>query len=308
MGGLRLRMVKRAFVFPGQGTQLKEDDIKYILSLPVSGDFIRESSELLNLDIKELLLKGVSPKDTEISQIVTYVLSLSLFYELESKGFKANFVAGHSLGEYSALTASGAISIEDGLWIVKQRGKVMAEACREVRGGMIAVIGLDKEEVLEAIKDITEVEAVNFNSPKQTVISGKESALIIAEGILKEKGAKRIVRLEVAGPFHSSFLKDYGEKFYSESIMNIKINKPKIGFISSVNGRLIEDEKEIQECLKIQMYSPVRWVDVVRTLEELGDIEVVEASASNVLTGLIKQTSTKLNILGNVLELLEKDL
>ncbi|MGC8971419.1 MAG: ACP S-malonyltransferase [bacterium] len=301
-------MVKRAFVFPGQGIQLKGDEIQYILSLPVSSSFIRESSELLNLDIKELLLGGVSPKDTEVSQIVTYVLSLSLFYALDSKGFKANFVAGHSLGEYSALTAGEAISIEDGLRIVRQRGKIMADACQEIKGGMIAVIGLNKDEVLEAIRDIPDVEAVNFNSPKQTVISGKESALTIAEGVLKERGAKRIIRLEVAGPFHSSFLKEYSERFYKECIIDIKINKPKIGFISSVNGRLIEDEREIKECLRIQMYSPVRWVDVVKTLEELGNIEVIEVGASNVLTGLIKQTSSKLNILGNALEVLEKNL
>lgn len=301
-------MVKRAFVFPGQGTQLKEEDIQYILSLPICSNFIRESSELLNLDIMGLLSSGVSPKDTEISQIVTYVLSLSLFYALDSKGLKADFAAGHSLGEYSALTVSGAISVEDGLRVVRKRGKVMADACQEIRGGMIAVIGLGRDEILEAIKDIPEVEAVNFNSPKQTVISGKESALALAEGILKEKGAKRIVRLEVAGPFHSSLLKEYGEKFYNESIVNIKINRPKINFISSVNGRLIEDEREIRECLRIQMYSPVRWVDVIRTLEEQGNMEVIEVGASNVLTGLIKQTSAKLNILGNALEVLEKSL
>ena len=299
-------MVKRAFVFPGQGTQLKETDVRYILSLPNASDFIKKSSSLLDLDIEDLLLRGISPKDTEISQIVTYILSLSLFYTLEARGLSADVVAGHSLGEYSALTASGAISFEDGLKIVRERGRIMAEACREIRGGMIAVIGLDIEDVLEAIKGIPDVEAVNFNSPKQVVISGRESALSVAEDILKRKGAKRTIRLEVAGPFHSSFLKEYGERFYNNFISDLKIDKPKIDFVSSVNGRLIREENEIRECLRVQMYSPVRWVDVVRTLEELGEVDIIEVGATSVLTGLIRQTSSKLNILGNALEVLEK--
>jgi len=299
-------MVKRAFVFPGQGTQLKETDVRYILSLPNASDFIKKSSSLLDLDIEDLLLRGISPKDTEISQIVTYILSLSLFYTLEARGLSADVVAGHSLGEYSALTASGAISFEDGLKIVRERGRIMAEACREIRGGMIAVIGLDREDVLEAIKDVPDVEAVNFNSPKQVVISGRESALSVAEDILKRKGAKRTIRLEVAGPFHSSFLKEYGERFYNNFISDLKIDKPKIDFVSSVNGRLIREENEIRECLRVQMYSPVRWVDVVRTLEELGEVDIIEVGATSVLTGLIRQTSSKLNILGNALEVLEK--
>jgi len=299
-------MVKRAFVFPGQGTQLKETDVRYILSLPNASDFIKKSSSLLDLDMEDLLLRGISPKDTEISQIVTYILSLSLFYTLEASGLSADVVAGHSLGEYSALTASGAISFEDGLKIVRERGRIMAEACREIRGGMIAVIGLDREDVLEAIKDVPDVEAVNFNSPKQVVISGRESALSVAEDILKRKGAKRTIRLEVAGPFHSSFLKEYGERFYNNFISDLKIDKPKIDFVSSVNGRLIREENEIRECLRVQMYSPVRWVDVVRTLEELGEVDIIEVGATSVLTGLIRQTSSKLNILGNALEVLEK--
>jgi len=303
---MRSRMVKRAFVFPGQGTQLKEADVHYILSLPNARSFISKSSLLLGLDIEDLLLRGISPKDTEISQIVTYVLSLSLFYTLEASGLSADVVAGHSLGEYSALTASGAISFEDGLRLVKERGRIMAEACREISGGMLAVIGLDREDVLEAIKDIPDVEAVNFNSPKQIVISGREYALNVAEDILKGKGARRTVRLDVAGPFHSSFLKEYGERFYSDFISDLKIDKPKIDFVSSVNGRLIGEENEIRECLRVQMYSPVRWVDVVRTIESLGEVDVIEVGATSVLTGLIRQTSSKLNILGNALEVLEK--
>lgn len=308
MGGLCIRMVKRAFIFPGQGSQIKESDIHYILDLFPARDIIRRSSDLVSLDIEELLLRGVSPEDTEISQLVTYVLSLSLFYTLEAKGINADFVAGHSLGEFSALTASGAISFEDGLSIVKARGKIMADACQEIRGGMIAVLGIDKEELINILSDFTEVEAVNFNSPKQIVVSGKEPTLSTVENVLKEKGAKRVIRLNVAGPFHSSFLKGYGEKFYNEFIENLRISKPKIGFISSVNGKIIKDEKEIRDCLKIQMYSPVRWVDVVKTLEDIGDFDIVEVGTNNVLTGLVKQCTSKLNMLGNALDVLGRNL
>lgn len=308
MGGLCIGMVKRAFIFPGQGSQIKETDVQYILNLPIARDVIRKSSILANLDIEELLLRGVPPEDTEFSQLVTYILSLSLFYTLESKDITADFVTGHSLGEFSALTASGVISFEDGLSIVRARGKIMADACRNIKGGMVAVVGMDKDELLSIISDFTEIEAVNFNSPKQIVVSGKEPTLSMLENILKEKGAKRVIRLNVAGPFHSSFLKEYGEKFYNEFIENLNINKPQIGFISSVNGKVIEDEKEIKECLKIQMYSPVRWIDVVKTLEDIGNFDVIEVGTSNVLTGLVKQCTSKLNILGNALEVLGRNL
>ncbi|MCX7795626.1 MAG: ACP S-malonyltransferase [bacterium] len=301
-------MVKRAFIFPGQGTQIKDSDVQYILNFPTARDIIRKSSSLVNLNIEELLLKGVSPEDTEISQLVTYVLSLSLFYTLESRGITADFVAGHSLGEFSALTASRVMSFEDGLNIVKARGRIMADACREIKGGMIAVLGMDKDELLSIISSFTEVEAVNFNSPKQIVISGKEPTLSMVESILKEKGAKRVVRLNVAGPFHSSFLKEYSERFYVEFIENLRISDPKIEFISSVNGKILRNKKEIKDCLRIQMYSPVRWVDVVRTLEDIGSLEVVEIGTSNVLTNLVKQCTSKLNILGNALEVLGRNL
>lgn len=306
MGGLCPRMVKKAFVFPGQGTQIKEEDVQFILNFQSANNFVKESSDILGLDIKELLLKGVSPSDTRLSQITTYVLSLSLFYLLKSEGILPDVVAGHSLGEFSALTSCGSISVEDGLKLVRHRGEIMADACKEIKGGMLAVIGLDEATVSEVIRDIPDVEAVNFNSPRQIVISGKLSALASAEKLLKEKGAKRIIPLDVAGPFHSSFLRDYGEVFYNKFISNLSIKKPNKGFISSVNGELIDNEEEIRDCLRVQMYSPVRWTNVIKTLEDLGCIEVLEVGPGNVLTGLIKQTSSKLVTLGNALEIMRK--
>lgn len=299
-------MVGRAFVFPGQGVQIKEEAINFILSSPSVGDFIDKSSAILDLDVRGLLLKGVSPSDTKLSQIVTYVLSLSLFHLLLSKGISPDIVAGHSLGEFSALTSCNAISIEDGLKLVKSRGEIMADACREIKGGMLAVIGLDKDTLFNIIKDIGDVEAVNYNSPKQIVISGKEYALALAERLLKENGAKRVISLDVAGPFHSSFLKDYGETFYSRFIRDLSIKKPDRKFISSVNGKVIQEEEEIRNCLRVHMYSPVLWTEVVKTLEDLGCREVIEVGPGSVLTGLIKQTSTKLVTLGNALEILER--
>lgn len=299
-------MVGRVFVFPGQGVQIKNEDIHFILGSPSVKDFIDKSSVILDLDVKELLLRGVSPSDTRLSQIVTYIISLSLFNLLLSERISPEVVAGHSLGEFSALTACNSISIEDGLRLVKARGEIMADACREIKGGMLAVIGLDKETLLEAIKDIEDIEAVNYNSPRQIVISGKDYALSLAEKLLKDKGAKRIIPLDVAGPFHSSFLKDYGEMFYSRFVKDLSIKKPDKKFVSSVNGKVVLEEEEIRSCLRVQMYSPVRWTEVVKTLEDLGCTEVIEVGSGSVLTGLIKQTSSKLIALGNALEILEK--
>ncbi|HHV81460.1 TPA: acyltransferase domain-containing protein [bacterium] len=299
-------MVKRAFVFPGQGTQIKQEDVQFLLKFLPVDNLIDKSSVILNLDMRELLSRGVPPSDTRLGQIVTYVLSLSLFYLLETEGIFPDVVAGHSLGEFSALTSCGSISIEDGLELVKYRGEIMADACKEIDGGMLAVIGLDETTVCEVIKDITDVEAVNFNSPRQVVISGKSHALASAEKLLKEKGAKRIIPLDVAGPFHSSLLKNYGEMFYNKFIRDLLIKKPERGFVSSVNGRLIQEEEEIKGCLRVQMYSPVRWTDVIKTLEDLGCGEVIEVGPGNVLTGLIKQTSSRLVTLDNALEILRK--
>lgn len=299
-------MVKRAFVFPGQGTQIKQEDVQFLLKFLPVNNLIDKSSVILDLDMRGLLSRGVPPSDTRLSQIVTYVLSLSLFYLLETEGIFSDVVAGHSLGEFSALTSCGSISIEDGLELVKYRGEIMADACKEIDGSMLAVIGLDETTVCEVIKDITDVEAVNFNSPRQVVISGKNYALASAEKLLKEKGAKRIIPLDVAGPFHSSLLKDYGEMFYNKFIRDLLIKKPEIGFVSSVNGKFIQGEEEIRDCLRVQMYSPVRWTDVIKTLEDLGCGEVIEVGPGNVLTGLIKQTSSRLVTLGNALEILRK--
>jgi len=299
-------MVKRAFVFPGQGTQIKQEDVQFLLRFLPVDNLIDKSSVILNLDMRELLSRGVPPSDTRLGQIVTYVLSLSLFYLLETEGIFPDVVAGHSLGEFSALTSCGSISIEDGLELVKYRGEIMADACKEIDGGMLAVIGLDETTVCEVIKDITDVEAVNFNSPRQVVISGKSHALVSAEKLLREKGAKRIIPLDVAGPFHSSLLKNYGEMFYNKFIRDLLIKKPERRFVSSVNGRLIQEEEEIRGCLRVQMYSPVRWTDVIKTLEDSGCGEVIEVGPGNVLTGLIKQTSSRLVTLGNALEILRK--
>ena len=306
MGGMCFRMVSNAFVFPGQGGQIKREDIDFILNFPEARDTLDKSSELLGLDLFDLINRDVSSSDTRLSQLITYVISLSLFYTLQSKGIYPNVVAGHSLGEYSALTASGAISFEDGLKVVKRRGEIMAEASSKINGGMIAVIGLDKDVLIDIIKDTSDVEAVNFNSPKQTVLSGRTDSLEGVVPILREKGAKRIIPLEVAGPFHSSLFREYGKMFYLECIKDIDIKTPNVRFISSVKGKVVEDPQEIRECLEVHMYSPVKWVDVVRSIEEIGCTYSLEIGTGNVLNGLIKQTSDRFGLLENALDVLRR--
>jgi [acyl-carrier-protein] S-malonyltransferase len=171
---------------------------------------------------------------------------------------------------------------------------------------MTAVIGLDKDTVIDIIKNVSNVEAVNFNSPRQTVISGRREFLEKATSLLKERGAKRIIPLEVAGPFHSSLFVEYGERFYLECIKDIEIKTPNIKFISSVKGKVIENPEEIRECLKTHMYSPVKWIEVVKTLEELGYDSILEVGTSNILNGLIRQTSERFKLLENALDTLRR--
>jgi len=306
MGGLCPRMVDYAFVFPGQGSQIKREDVDFILEFPLIRETLEKSSDLVSTDLIRLINDDVSPTDTRLSQVITYVISLSLLYTLGSKGIHPSVVVGHSLGEYSALVACGTIGFEEGLKIVKRRGEIMAEASTEIEGGMIAVIGLDRDIVVNVIKDIPDVEAVNFNSPKQTVVSGRRESLERAVSLLKEKGVKRTIPLDVAGPFHSHLLRRYGERFYLECIKDIDIKIPNVKFISSVKGKVIEDPEEIRECLKIHMYSPVKWVDAVNTLEELGYDIIVEIGTGNVLMGLIKQTMEGLELLENALDVLRR--
>ena len=301
-----VRMVGCAFVFPGQGSQMRKEDADFILNFPLVTETLEKGSRLSGIDLLDLIKKGVSPVDTRLSQLVTYAVSLSLFYALQLQDIHPNVVAGHSLGEYSALAASGAIGFEDGLNVVKRRGEIMAEASTKIKGGMLAVIGLDKDVLIDIIRGAQDIEAVNFNSPKQTVISGRTESLEKIIPILKEYGAKRIVPLEVAGPFHSSLFKEYGERFYIECIKDIEIKVPNIRFISSVRGGMVEDPEEIRECLRVQMYNPVKWVDVVRSIEETGCDQLLEVATGNVLCGLVKQTSERFKSLESAIDFLRR--
>ncbi|RMA97193.1 ACP S-malonyltransferase [Hydrogenothermus marinus] len=285
-------MSKLAFVFPGQGSQEicmgKDVYEKY----PEIQELHEKINEKLGFNITDIIFNNEEKLNlTEYTQPALVITSYSLFYALnkEKPDLIPDFVAGHSLGEFTALTVAGSLNIEDAVWITNIRGKLMQEAVPEGVGAMAAIIGLKAEDIEEVLKDINGiVEIANYNSYQQTVISGETEAVEKAMEILKDKGAKRVVKLAVSVPAHSSMLKEKAKEF-AKYIDEIEIKDAKIPVISNITATPIKEADEIRNELKAHFYSPVRWVQTVEFLKSQSVDTIFEIGPKNVLTGLIKR-------------------
>jgi [acyl-carrier-protein] S-malonyltransferase len=291
-------MTKFAFVFPGQGSQAI-GMLNGFAENAVVQQTLAEASEALNFDLAKLIAEG--PKEdmdlTTNTQPVMLTAAVAMYRAwLTAGGPKPAVVAGHSLGEYSALVAAGVIAFKDAVPLVRFRAQAMQEAVPVGQGGMAAILGLSDEDVKAACNEAAQgqvVEAVNFNAPAQVVIAGHKSAVERACEAAKAKGAKRALPLPVSAPFHSSLLKPASDRL-QQYLENINFSIPEIPVINNVDVALANDPASIKQALVRQAASPVRWVETIQKMAGMGITHVVECGPGKVLAGLNKRINADL--------------
>ncbi len=277
-----------AWVFPGQGSQ-KIGMANKIINLPNAKNRFNFASKVFGKNLFDICEK-ISEKynfdedlnNTKNTQICLFLVESVLLDSLKENGFKPNCVAGHSLGEITALYCAGVFSFEDSVSLIKQRSKLMADAAE---GSMAALIGFDRNQLELLVDEIDEIVIANDNSDSQVVLSGSEKAL---DNISKRIKCKRFLKLNVSGAFHSPFMKEASIKF-SKYLDNVKFNKPYLPVISNSNPSLSNDPDELKVRLKNQMCNGVKWRETMNLMSENSNLHIVEIGPSNVLGGLGKR-------------------
>ncbi|HEX3661914.1 MAG TPA: ACP S-malonyltransferase [Acidobacteriaceae bacterium] len=288
-------MTKPAFLFPGQNSQYAGMGRDLAETFPIARDTFDEADAALGFSISKLCFEGPEEqlKLTEFQQPAICTVSVAALRVLVEKGVEPAFVAGHSLGEYAANVAAGSLRFEDAVRIVRQRGKFMQEAVPQGQGAMAAVLGLSSEETARACDDAAAetqniVSAANFNSPEQTVISGEAPAVERATELCKERGAKRVVMLQVSAPFHCALMQPAQDRL-AELLRATEFHAPKIPVAVNVDAALVTDPDVLREALIRQVTGTVRWVEVVRLLIAQAPSAFVEVGPGKVLSGLMRQ-------------------
>ena len=282
-------MSKIAFVFPGQGTQYVGMGKDFYDNFQVCKDVFAVANKASGLDLEAICFEENDKIDiTEYTQIAMLTVEVALAKVLEENGITPSVTAGLSLGEYGALVTAGVLSLEDAFKVVRQRGIFMQEAV-PTGGAMAAVLGLDKEKI-EEICESTEgiVSIANYNCPGQIVITGEEKAVDAACETLKENGAKRCVKLNVSGPFHSAMLEGAGEKLY-QVLDDVKLLEIKIPYLTNVTADYVSETSEVKELLKKQISSSVRWQQSVEKMIEDGVDTFIEIGPGKTLAGFMRK-------------------
>ena len=305
--------MKRAFLFPGQGAQIvgmgkdiyeRYDEAKKIYD---------EASKISCIDVKKLCFEGQEEElnQTENTQIAILTTSLAILEVLKAKGIKADIATGLSLGEYGALIYAGIISFEDGIKLIQKRGYYMGNMIPDEKFSMAAVIGLDSKKIEEVCKQIAQedkfIVVANYNCSVQTVISGEEKAIDEAMKVLKEVGAKRVIKLNTSGPFHTIKL-EKAKQAYEKELENIKFNmNNSVKVIKNIDGTYYNENDNIKEILANHIISPVRFDKAIKLMEKEKVEEYIEIGPGRTLTGFIKKENREANTFNiNNLESLEK--
>jgi [acyl-carrier-protein] S-malonyltransferase len=285
--------MKIGFLFPGQGSQAVGMGKELVEKYGVAKDIFARADQALGFSLTDLIFEGPEEelRKTTNTQPAILTVSVAALAVLEKEGLKPNMVAGHSLGEYSALVAAGVIAFEDAVQLVRKRGAFMQEAVPLGEGSMAAILGMDRAVVVDICKQasaIGVVQAVNFNCPGQIVIAGAVNAVEKAVEMLKEAGAKRAVMLPVSAPFHCSLMKPAAEKLAGE-LEKVKFYDARIPVVANINASLMTDKDVIKSSLVAQAASPVLWEDCITTMVNEGVHQFVEVGPGKVLTGFTKK-------------------
>jgi [acyl-carrier-protein] S-malonyltransferase len=294
-------------IFVGQGSQYSGMGLK-LRNYPSGKDTFKEANHALGIDIESLCCNGTDDElaDTEITQPAIVTCSIAVFRILmrgevnvpEFTSINVSATAGLSVGEYSALVASETLSFADALKIVKQRGRLMAEAGRTNPGTMMAMIGLDAEKVRIACKEASSygvVQPANYNCPGQIVISGEKQAVQMASELAQKAGAKRCIPLDVSGAFHSPLMRP-AETGLCLALSEVPFSKPSVPFVANVTGNYMQDPEEIKESLALQLTSSIQWEASVSKMVEDGITTFVEFGPGKVLSGLVKKINKEVKV------------
>ncbi|MEA1964747.1 MAG: ACP S-malonyltransferase [Candidatus Aerophobetes bacterium] len=293
-------MRKIAFLFPGQGSQYVGMGKEFYKVYREAKEIFQQANEILGFDIKRLCFEGPEEEleNTINTQPAIFIVNWIITEVLKEKGIKPAVVAGHSLGEYNAVLASGILDFPSVLRLVRRRAQLMEEASSKVDGGMAAVIGLERGKIISTCKNIEEVvEAVNFNSPSQIVISGEKKGIEKAAKHLIKEGAKRVIPLPVSGPFHTSLIKEAGDKFSSE-LNKLNFSIPQCKIITNAFASYVFTPEEAKRALKQQMNHPVLWEDSMKKLILDGIDLFIEVGPGSVLQNLLRRIDKKANTSG----------
>lgn len=308
-------------MFPGQGSQYIGMGKEFYDNFPVAKEVFDKASEITGLDVASLCFEENDKINiTEYTQVCMLTVEAALFTVLKEKGITYDLTAGLSLGEYGALIASGAMSMEDAFAVVRKRGIYMQNAVPE-GGAMSAVIGLDASVIEDACAEVMNnkdmydkgdsslpfiVSVANYNNPKQSVITGRKDAVLAAGKICEEKGALKVVELNVSGPFHSSLLQGAGEQL-AEALKDVEIKDITIPYIANVTAEYVTDKNDVKELLKKQVYSSVRWQQSLELMIKDGVDEFIEIGPGHTLAGFVKKIDRGLKTVNiDTLEDLEK--
>jgi len=294
-------MGKIAFVFPGQGAQAVGMGKDAYEQSPAAKAIFDRADAALGFSVSKLAFEG--PEDelrqTANTQPALLTVSIALLELYRSQGVEPDYVAGHSLGEYSALVAAGVLDFEDAVKLVRARGLYMEEAVPGGQGGMAAVLGAERDALDALCRSISEtvglVELANVNCPGQIVVSGTKAGVAAVAERGKEAGAKRVIPLEVSGPFHSSLMQPAADKL-AQALAGVEFRDARVPVVANVNAQPVTSGKEIRDLLVRQVVSPVQWEDSVRWLIGQGVDTFVEIGSGTVLAGLIRKIDKSVQV------------